>query len=92
MKQQFVMNVEPKLIEEIDTIIEKEGMYGSRNEFVREALREKVMEFRRLRARKVLKEIGKTAMERGWDGEMPTKEEREEITKEFLKEKGFLKD
>ncbi len=92
MKQQFVMNVEPRLIEEIDAIIEKEGMYGSRNEFVREALREKVMEFRRLRARKVLKEIGKTAMKRGWNGEMPTKEEREKLTKKFLKEKGFLKD
>ena len=92
MKQQFVMNVEPKLIEEIDAIIEKESLYGSRNEFVREALREKVMEFRRLRARKVLKEIGKKAMEKGWNGEMLSKEERNKLADEFLKEKGFLKD
>lgn len=87
--KQFVMNVEPVLVKEVDKIVRQEKLYSSRNDFVRDAIRSKVLEYRRLKIRKVLKEVAKKALERGWNGEMPTRKERDNWAKEFLKEKGF---
>lgn len=86
--KQFVMNVEPQLIKEVDELVGKEGLYSSRNEFVRDALRSKVMEYRKLRLRKMVKEAAANAIAKGWNGEMPTAEERDKLLEEFLKKKG----
>ncbi|MBI5884675.1 hypothetical protein HZB89_01105 [archaeon] len=90
--KQFVMNVEPLLVREVDKIVKSEKLYSSRNDFVRDAIRSKVLEYRKLKIRRVLKEVAKKAVERGWNGELPTKEQRDEWAKEALKKDGFLVD
>ena len=84
------MNVEPKLIREVDALVKSEGLYNSRNDFVRDALRGKVLEYRRLKLGNDLRKIGKNAVAKGWNGRMPTGKQRDKIAEEFLKEKGFL--
>lgn len=83
------MNVEPKLIEEVDRIIKTQKLHSSRNEFIRDAIRSKVMECRKTKLRKLLREIGQNALAKGWNGEMPSKEEREKILREYLAERGL---
>ncbi len=87
--QQYVMNVEPSLIREVDGIIRKEKLYSSRNEFIRDAIRSKVMDFRVLKMRRLAKEIRENAIKKGWNGKMPTQKERDRIAEDFFKEKGF---
>lgn len=83
------MNVEPALIAKVDEIIKAVKWYSSRNEFIRDAIRSKIVELERAEIRKDLKQVAKTCLKRGWNGEMPTREEREKCLKEFLKEKGL---
>lgn len=86
------MNVEPALIKQVDKIVKSMKWYSSRNEFVRDAIRSKIVEFERAQIRKDLKQVAKTCLERGWDGKMPTRKQRDEIAKEALREDGFLVD
>ena len=90
--QQYVMNAEPKLIQEVDEIVKTERLYSSRNEFVRDAVRSKVLEYRKLKISRLLKDAGQKALERGWNSEIPSKEERGRIAKEFLEKKGLSMD
>ncbi|MBS3063677.1 MAG: ribbon-helix-helix protein, CopG family [Candidatus Diapherotrites archaeon] len=90
--KQYVTNVEPALIKEVDKIVKKKQHYSSRNEFIRDAIRSKVKEPRAMKLREALRKIRETALKRGWNGEMPTKAEREKILQEFLKEKGLSLD
>ncbi|MFH1751575.1 MAG: ribbon-helix-helix domain-containing protein [archaeon] len=90
--KQYVMNVEPELIKSVDLLVGKEGLYSSRNEFVRDAIRSKVLEYRKLKVRKLLKQAGEKALKNGWNGEMPTKEERDRVAKEIIREQGFSVD
>ncbi|MBI2530399.1 MAG: ribbon-helix-helix protein, CopG family [Candidatus Diapherotrites archaeon] len=87
--RQYVMNVEPALIKEVDEIIRKEKLYSSRNEFIRDAVRSKVMGFRVLKMRRLAKEIRENAIKKGWNGEFPSQEERDKFVRDFLKEKGL---
>ncbi len=83
------MNVEPALIKKVDLLVKQLGEYSSRNDFMRDAIRSKIAEFERAQIRKDLKKLAKLGLERGWDGEMPTQEQRDKALKEFIKEKGF---
>jgi Arc/MetJ-type ribon-helix-helix transcriptional regulator len=83
------MNVEPKLVEEVDRLVKSEKIYSSRNEFIRDAIRSKVMEYRKVDLRRALGKIRQNALANGWNGEMPSKKEREKIAREHLKELGF---
>ena len=86
------MNVEPTLIQEVDKIIKKEKHYSSRNEFIRDAIRSKVKENWSQQLRADLRKLRETMLKRGWNGEMPTKAQREKIFKEYMKEKGWSLD
>jgi len=88
--KQFCITLEPKLVKEVDRLVKSEGLHSSRNDFVRDAVREKLMVWRREQLRKDLKKLAEKAKARGWDGHMPTREERARIADEFLKEKGIL--
>ncbi|MFH1256876.1 MAG: ribbon-helix-helix domain-containing protein [Candidatus Diapherotrites archaeon] len=90
--QQYVMNMEPALIKEVDKIVKSEKLHNSRNEFIRDAVRSKVLEFRRSKVRKMLREIRDNALKNGWNGELLTREERDKMAKEFMKKKGFSLD
>ena len=90
--KQYVMNVEPSLIKDVDRIVKKKKHYSSRNEFIRDAIRSKVREDWSRQLREDLRKMRETMLARGWNGEMPTKAEREKILKEHLKEKGLSLD
>jgi Arc/MetJ-type ribon-helix-helix transcriptional regulator len=87
--KQYVMNMEPQLIKEVDEIVKKEKLHSSRNEFIRDSVREKVLEYRRLKARNALKEIGENALKKGWKGDLLTKKEKDKIAKEFFNKKNI---
>jgi hypothetical protein len=44
---------------------------------------------RKVKIRKALKEMGKQALEKGWNGKMPSQMERDKIAREFLEKKGY---
>ncbi|MBN2067747.1 MAG: ribbon-helix-helix protein, CopG family [Candidatus Diapherotrites archaeon] len=90
--RQYVMNVEPKLIAEVDRIIKKEKLYSSRNEFIRDAIRGKVLDYRRLLLRAELRKIAENALAKGWNGKMPSKKQRGKIAEEYLAERGLSLD
>lgn len=50
------------------------------------------LEFRKLRARRLLKEAGQVMLSRGWNGKLLTRKERAKIADEYVKEKGWLLD
>jgi len=85
--KQFVMNAEPQLIKEVDYLVKKEKLYSSRNEFIRDAIRTRVLEYRRMMIRRMLKSAAKNAIRKGWNGKMPSKAKMDKITKEFIKSK-----
>lgn len=89
--KQYALTIDPKLMKKVDEIVKKEGLYHSRNDFVRDALRAKVLALEwRLNFRADVKKMRETALARGWNGKMPTKEERNKIAIEFLKEKRLI--
>ena len=67
------------MVKEIDGIVKREKHYSSRNEFVRDALRKQIMEYRRDLVRAAAKQLGEKARNRGWDGRLLTREERDQI-------------
>lgn len=92
--QQYVMNVEPSLIKEVDEIIRKEKLYSSRNEFIRDAVRSKVMDYYRIKALKnlpkqrgILKGKGKNLAEK--DRERLAKELTPENSEQLFRHFGF---
>jgi Arc/MetJ-type ribon-helix-helix transcriptional regulator len=87
--KQYVLNAEPALIKEVDGIVKTEKLYNSRNEFMREAVRDKVLEFRKLKLRELVKKARATAVANGWTGKMPTQKQRDKIAREYLAEKGI---
>ena len=90
--KQYVMNVEPALIKKVDLLVKQLGEHSSRNDFIRDAIRSKIAEFERAQIRKDLKKLAQLGLKRGWNGEMPTQEQRDKIAKEALREDGFLVD
>ncbi len=90
--KQYVMNVEPTLIKEVDELIKRKKHYSSRNEFIRDAIRSKVKEINSVELRAELRSMRDTMLARGWNGEMPTRAEREKVLREYLKERGLSLD
>lgn len=85
------VQVEDKLAKEIDSLIRRSGMYSSRSEFLKDAIRKNIMEFSalsddQLKIRLGVRKLALKSYERGWRGEMPTQEERSKIADEYLKE------
>jgi metal-responsive CopG/Arc/MetJ family transcriptional regulator len=87
--KQFSITLESEMVKDIDLIVKKERMHNSRNDFVRDAVRSKIMEFRKLNLRLGLKELAQKAVERGWDGSLLTEEEKIKIADDYLKKRGI---
>lgn len=61
--KQYAFTVDENLIRLVDEIVKETGLYHSRNDFVRDALRSKVLEFRRALSENELEKEGQTAGE-----------------------------
>ena len=83
------LRMNAKLISAVDSAV-KLGFYDNRGELIKEAVREKLdsLEYK-MRLKEGARKLAKIAVEKGWDGRMPTKAERDKIAMDFLKEKGF---
>ena len=83
--------IDERFVKVIDELISKSGMYSSRSEFLKDSIRKNFDELLKTDEdlRKIhegLQKLKKLAYERGYDGRMPTREEREKIAREFVKE------
>ncbi len=83
--KQYCITLEPELVKEVDKAVKEGGLHSSRNDFVRDAVRGKVMEMQRARMRKAAKALGQRMLKRGWNGELLTREDKIRIADEFLK-------
>ena len=88
--------VNDKYIKLLDKTIKESGMYSSRSEFLKDAVREKFAEIvemndRLTLVRKEAKKLAKKAKARGWNGRLPTKKEKDKWALDLMKKKGFLK-
>jgi len=90
--RQFVMNAEPELIKNVDRIVQKSGVYSSRNDFVRDAIRCKVSEIERMEFSKGVRQLAEKALSKGWNGKGISKKEKEKAAEEFFKSKGWLEE
>ncbi|HIH16148.1 MAG TPA: hypothetical protein HA252_01955 [Candidatus Diapherotrites archaeon] len=88
--KQYCITLEPKLVKEVDACVKSEGLHSSRNDFVRDAVREKVLAVRRERMRRDFQKLAEKARARGFTGRFPTREERAQLADELLREKGLL--
>jgi len=89
--------VEDKLAETIDAFVSKSGNYSSRSEFLKDSVRLNLK--RQAEAEENMKKfmegiakLRKKAYANGYDGHMPTREERAKIADEWLKENNIVLD
>jgi Arc/MetJ-type ribon-helix-helix transcriptional regulator len=84
------VQVEDAFAKEIDAIIAESGQYSSRSEFMKDAIRKNMEKMResaayRKKVREAFRRLAQKARDRGWDGQMPTQEERDKIAEEFVR-------
>ncbi len=84
----ILVRVEPRLVDEIDQLVHDEGLYRSRNAFLRDAVRSRLIEVRATLIREKTKPIIEKLRERGYKPRMVTREDREAALNEYLKSKG----
>lgn len=90
--KQYALTIDPKLMKKVDEIVKMEGLYHSRNDFVRDALRAKVLALEwRLNFRESAKKMRELALKRGWDGKLLSKKEKDRIAVEHFKKLGIAK-
>jgi len=90
MAKMLSVQVEDSLAKTIDRAIQASGLYSSRSEFLKDAIRKNLFEVSMAREsfREIhegFEELRKLAKSRGYDGKMPTKAERKAIAREFVK-------
>ncbi|MFH0970841.1 MAG: ribbon-helix-helix domain-containing protein [Candidatus Diapherotrites archaeon] len=86
------VQVEDKMASKIDALVSRSGLYSSRSEFLKDAIRKCIVELEtlsdeRLHSRLALRTLALTAYDRGYRGEELTREQRAKIADEFLKKK-----
>jgi Arc/MetJ-type ribon-helix-helix transcriptional regulator len=52
----YSLVIEPRLVKEIDSLIKKHGLYSSRSDFIRDAIRQRLIEIKQLMGNKQAKE------------------------------------
>ena len=90
----LTMVMQDDFIKQLDQAIKESKMYSSRSEFLKDAVRAKLKELEENKEKikkmhEATRQIGLSALKKGWNGELPTREHREKIFEEFIKEKGW---
>lgn len=89
--KQYAITVEPGLMKQVDEVVKVFGLYHSRNDFIRDAIRNRLLDLQeRAEFRKNLEKFKARAKARGAKLRFLTPEEKDSIAKELLKEKGLL--
>lgn len=72
----YSLVIEPKLVEQIDKLIEEHGIFSSRSDFIRDAIRARLIEIKK-------NLLGKEVEE---DGDEKAPEKEEEFVEEAMEE------
>jgi Arc/MetJ-type ribon-helix-helix transcriptional regulator len=93
MVKMISFQVEDVLAKDIERILSL-GVFSSKSEFIKDAIRksiEKQKETDKWRNDfdKSIKKIRENALAKGWNGKLPTREERAKIADEWLEERGM---
>lgn len=91
------VQVEDKMATEIDRVIKETGFFSSRSEFLKDSIRSNIAKIQeravyRKKVRAAFRRLAQKAKAAGWNGELPTREERVKIADEYMKEKGWTYD
>ncbi len=86
--------VNDEFIEAIDKMIKNSKLYSSRSEFLKDAIREKLLQVElvtdeKQRSRFLTRKFALGALENGWDGNLISREEKQKAFLKFAKKKGF---
>ncbi|MEK6821461.1 MAG: ribbon-helix-helix domain-containing protein [archaeon] len=89
------VEVDDKLASELDEVIRETGFYSSRSEFLKDAIRKGIASVLedfayRKKVRAAFRKLATEAKAKGWDGRMPTREERDQIARDFIAENGII--
>ena len=84
--EQYAITAEAQLMKEVDRIIKETRLYNSRNEFVRESIRAHLIEVRKTMIAQSFENLASKIKKQGKKPRILTKEEKQELFKEFLKE------
>lgn len=87
--EQFAITAEPELMKRVDEFIKENKLYSSRNDFVRESIREHLREVQRTKIREVFHEWAEEIKAKGKVPHLLSPEEKDEIAHELMKEKGL---
>lgn len=84
------VQVDDNLVEAIDSLVKASGLYSSRSEFLKDAIRKNLLSTQDMsESMKKIREsrlrLSKLAYERGFDGKQLTREEKEKIADEWIK-------
>ncbi len=87
--------IDKDYVKVIDKLISSSGLYSSRSEFMKDAIRKNLVELIKLNEnlKKIdmeSKKLGEKARKRGYKGDLLSKKEREKLARAFAKEKGFI--
>lgn len=87
--------VDERFVKSIDRLIDSTGLYSSRSEFLKDAIRKNYEELikhdeGRWKIHQAGKELFKLAKKRGYKGGLLSKKEKDEIAREYMKKKGHL--
>ena len=86
--------VDREFVRDVDAVLQKTRIYSSRSEFIKDAIRERMIELSKTadelrNIRKATKKLARLAVKRGYNGEPLTRKERIGIANEMLIEHGF---
>jgi len=80
MRSQYAITLEIELIRKVDEIVKKGRLYASRNEFIREAVRDKVSKLEESASKKELNKIVHRLVELGLEKEVLGEEKRSGVS------------
>ncbi|MBU2476966.1 ribbon-helix-helix domain-containing protein [Candidatus Micrarchaeota archaeon] len=91
----LTVEMDERFVEVIDRLIKSSGMYSSRSEFLKDSIRKNYEELIKhdkdlLKIHQAGKELAETARKRGAKGGLLSKKEKDEIAREYMKEKAHL--
>ncbi|MBS3057262.1 MAG: hypothetical protein J4415_01385 [Candidatus Diapherotrites archaeon] len=86
--------VDREFVRDVDAVLQKTRIYSSRSEFIKDAIRERMIELSKTadelrNIREATKKLARLAVKRGYKGEPLTRKERIRIANEHLMEYGF---
>jgi Arc/MetJ-type ribon-helix-helix transcriptional regulator len=88
------VEVQDSCVKAIDAVVASSGLYSSRSEFLKDSIRKNLAETTQMSdslksIRRGAEKLAAEARKRGYKGGLPTREERDKLAREYMKELGI---